>query len=129
MNKHEVMQWIKRHKKEVIVGSLTIVGSVVLGITLGRHEDNAAENVPLKIMSEPTKDLRELDISNFTIGEWKEAGYWEDKWDGYFCSAVNEVPLEKLGEFGQMIVDNCEEFGPEDHVQMLMDIRKFYPGD
>lgn len=128
MNKHEVMQWIKGHKKEVIVGSLMIVGSVVLGVTLGRHEDDIVEDVS-PIESTPVNNLRYLDVSNFTIGEWTKAGYWIDKWDGYFGSIVNEVPLEKLGEFGQMIIDNCEEFGPEDRVQMLMDIRRYYPGD
>lgn len=128
MNKHEVMQWIKGHKKEVIVGSLTIVGSVVLGITLGRHEDDIVEDVS-PIESTPVNNLHYLDVSNFTIGEWAEAGYWEDKWDGYFGSIVNEVPLEKLGEFGQMIIDNCEEFGPEDRIQAIMDIRRYYPGD
>lgn len=122
MNKHEVMQWIKGHKKEVIVGSLVVICSTIIGMTLKNKNDGRDiscdhyQTNALDAMFEggSYSEPYDLDISNFDIGEWD---------NGDYPQIVNKVPIGDLGNFGEMIIKNNDDISSGDFLSAVIMIQ------
>lgn len=93
MNKNEVKEFVKTHKKEIALTALAVVGgAVVFAIT--RKNPKIATQAVEKVSENQWKWLDAPELSIGTITDLSTNGQWTD-------AIVNDITVADLGRFGE----------------------------
>lgn len=101
MNKHEFVEYVKNHKKEIALGALGVVGTGVL-VALGVKGFKSAKNVgnPVEMIGDIVSDNDWMEtnvVDGFTTGKVTEL--WNE--GGYDNAIVNFFTIKDMGALGE----------------------------
>ena len=102
MTKHECVEYVRSHKKEIAIGALGLVGTGLL-VALGVNVSKSIKvtNSPVDLMGEIVSDgnwkERNL-VEGFATGKvnnlWNEGGT-------HACAILNGLTIKDMGAFGE----------------------------
>ena len=98
MTKQEIKNFIKEHKKEILIGvGVSVISGVVYVVTKKHIKPNIVQNVKLNILSNSPEEQARIEAFNCGVGTVT------DMWDegGALNFIINDITIDELGLLGQ----------------------------
>lgn len=106
MTMEKIKAFCKKHKKEIIIGTVTTTVGVVSCVLLRKKVKTV--DIPESIKTVVPKSL-DLPKPKKSVGYWID--FWLDGGTKRPTAVICDVPMQYLGDLGVEIVDHCAEHG------------------